>query len=349
MEMELHYPGEHMLALRARGACRRFATHAIHGDHDMARSGSTSVVVIALFGNLAIAACKFVAASLTGSAAMASEGVHSLADTANELLLLYGMRRANASPDTEHPFGHGREAYFWSFIVALLIFALGAGVSFYQGMSRLHSPHSLANMGVVYVVLAVSFVFEGISWLAAVRRIRRTKGSLGYYKAIRASKDPSVFTVLLEDSAALLGLIVALAGTVLADRTGYSQFDAGASLVIAALLCATSFVLARETKALLIGEPARRELQRSIVGIADNDEAIAHVNGVVTAQLGPNHVIAALSAEFEDTLETPAIEACVERVEAAIKTNHPEVVSLFVKPQTHKVWAARRRKLEQVD
>ena len=312
----------------------------------MARAGNTKVVVIALFGNLGIAVSKFVAALISGSAAMASEGIHSLADTANELLLLYGMRRANAPPDTEHPFGYGREAYFWSFIVALLIFAVGAGVSFYQGISRLRHPHTLGDLRAVYVVLAVSFVFEGISWWTAFRRIQHTKGKLGYYEAIRASKDPSVFTVFLEDSAALLGLLAALIGTVLADITGRPEYDAAASIAIALLLCVTSFLLARETKALLIGEPAHSKLQRSIVEIAGTDEAIAHANGVITAQLGPNHVIAALSAEFEDSLATPAIEACVERLEAAIKARHPEVVALFVKPQTRKVWAARRAKLE---
>jgi cation diffusion facilitator family transporter len=315
----------------------------------MARASSTTVVVIALFGNLGIAVIKFIAAFLTGSAAMGSEGVHSLADTANELLLLYGMRRANAPPDTKHPFGHGREAYFWGFIVALLIFAFGASVSFYQGVSRLLKPHTLGDLRAVYVVLAVSFVFEGISWWTAVRRIRRTKGKLGYYEAVRASKDPSIFTVLLEDSAALLGLIAALAGTVLADLTGRSEYDAAASLVIAVLLCVTSFLLARETKGLLIGEPAHSGLQRSIMEIARADSAIAHVNGVITAQLGPNHVLAALSAEFEDRLSTPAIEACVERVEAAIKSRHPEVVALFVKPQTRQVWAVRRAKLEPAE
>jgi len=315
----------------------------------MARSESTVVVVIALIGNLCITASKFGAAVLTGSAAMASEGVHSLADTTNELLLLYGLNRANAPPDRRHPFGHGREAYFWSFIVALLILIVGASVSFYQGMNRLRNPHPLSHMAAIYAVLALSFVFEGISWLSALSRIRKTKGSLGYYAAFRVSKDPGVFTVLLEDSAALLGLTAAFIGTALTHYTGMPEFDAAASIVIAVLLCATSFLLARETKALLIGEPARPELQQSILAIAGKEECIVHTNGVVTVQLGPDQVFAGLSTEFRDNLTTIEIEDYVERVEATIRQHHPEVVALYVKPQTHETWEEKRRKLASAD
>jgi cation diffusion facilitator family transporter len=282
----------------------------------MARSGRHAVVVIALIANLCITASKFVAAAFTGSAAIASEGVHSLADSANELLLLYGLRRAGAPPDPRHPFGHGREAYFWSFIVALLILIVGASVSFHQGLSRLGSPHPLTHVAAIYAVLAISFVVEGFSWLNALKRIRRAKGALGYYAAFRRSKDPGVFTVLLEDSAALLGIAIALAGTVLTQATGRTDFDAAASIVIAGLLCATSFLLARETKGLLIGEPATPELQRSILDIA-----------------------------FEDALTAPAIESCVERIESAIRARHPDVVAVYVKPQRPEVWQVRRRSL----
>jgi cation diffusion facilitator family transporter len=312
----------------------------------MARaSGSRLIVLIALAGNLAIAISKFFAAFVTGSSAMASEGIHSLADTANELLLLHGMKRADAPADTRHPFGHGREAYFWGFIVALMVFALGALASFYQGISRLREPHTLGHFAAVYVVLAISFVFEGVSWAAALKRIRASKGRYGYYEAIRRSKDPSVFTVLLEDSTALLGLLVALAGTVAAQMTGRPEFDAFASIVIGALLCVTSFLLARETKALLIGEPAHTRLQHSIQYIASCDPAVAHVNGVITVQLGPNQVFSAISAVFDDELTTPAIEKSVERIESAIRTAHPEVVAVFVKPQTRAVWRAHRDRL----
>ncbi|HEY6893630.1 MAG TPA: cation diffusion facilitator family transporter [Rhodanobacteraceae bacterium] len=315
----------------------------------MARSESRTVVVIALVGNLCITVSKLGAAMLTGSAAMASEGVHSLADTTNELLLLYGLHRANAPPDRRHPFGHGREAYFWSFIVALLILIVGASVSFYQGASRLAHPEPLTHMFAIYIVLGISFVFEGVSWFSALTRIRRTKGTLSYYEAFRVSKDPGVFTVLLEDSAALLGLTAALIGAALTHATGRPEFDAGASIVNALLLCATSFLLARETKALLIGEPARAELQQSILEIAGKETCIVHTNGVVTVQLGPDQVFAGLSTEFRDNLSTIEIEQYVERVEAAIRDCHPEVVALYVKPQTHEVWEQRRRSLPSGD
>ncbi|HEY0231327.1 MAG TPA: cation diffusion facilitator family transporter [Dokdonella sp.] len=311
----------------------------------MAKQENRSVVVIALAGNGLIAASKFFAAAFTGSSAMLSEAVHSAADTANELLMLYGLARAQRPPTVAHPFGQGREVYFWSFIVALLIFLVGAGVSFYDGIAHWLNPRPVSHLLANYVVLALSCVFEGISWSVAVRRIRRTKGRAGYFEAMRRSKDPTVFTVLIEDSAALIGLLLAFAGITLAAVTGKPQFDAVASLLIGVLLCATSYFLARETKALLIGEPAHAHVQSSILRIAAADPAIARANGIVTAQLGPDHVLAALSAEFEDDLSTGQIEACVGRLETAVKAAHPEVVALFLKPQAHSVWSARRATL----
>jgi cation diffusion facilitator family transporter len=312
----------------------------------MAQDESRFIVVAALAGNLLIAVSKFTAAFFTGSSAMLSEGVHSLADTANELLLLYGMHRANAAPTVEHPFGHGREAYFWSFIVALLVFALGAGVSFYEGVHRLLQPRSVSHVAASIGVLAISFVFEGTSWFLALRRVRRTKGQRSYFQAIRSSKNPAVFTVLLEDSAALLGLVIAFAGVATAALSGRAEFDAAASILIALLLAATSFILARETKGLLIGEQAHSNVQAELLQIADANAAIAHANGIFTAQLGPDHVLAALSAEFEDHLTTPQIETCILDLEQQFRAARPEIVAVFVKPQTRATWAHRRAALE---
>jgi len=312
----------------------------------MAQQESRFVVMVALVGNLLIAVSKFIAALVTGSSAMLSEGVHSAADTANELLLLYGLHRASAAPTVEHPFGHGREAYFWSFIVALLIFALGAGVSLYEGVHRLLQPRAVNHVAATFVVLAVSFVFEGTSWFFALQRVRRSKGRRSYFQAIRQSKNPAVFTVLLEDSAALLGLVLAFAGILAAVLTGRSEFDAIASILIGILLAATSFVLARETKALLIGEQAHSRVQSRLLQIAEAHPAVAHANGIFTAQLGPDHVLAALSAEFEDRLTTPQIEACILDLEQQFRAAHPEIVAVFVKPQTRATWAARREALE---
>ncbi len=304
-------------------------------------SASTKVVLVALAGNVAIAATKFIAAAITGSSAMLSEGIHSLVDSINELLLLYGLKRAARPPDTAHPFGHGRELYFWSFIVALLVFALGAGVSFYQGAVHLLAPHAIERPGVNYAVLAAAIVFEGYSWWVGFKAFRASKGNESYVAAFRSSKDASTLTVLMEDSAALLGVVIALAGVAGAQLLGRPELDAIASLGVGAVLTVSSLLLARETKELLIGEPARPQVRQSILRIACADPAIRTANGVITVQLGPNQIVAALSAEFEDALNTGEIETCVNRVEAAIKCEHPDIAVLFVKPQTPETWRRR--------
>jgi cation diffusion facilitator family transporter len=306
-------------------------------------------VYAALAGNLAIALIKFVAAAMTRSSAMFSEGVHSLVDTINELLLLYGRRRADRPPDLEHPLGHGRELYFWSFIVALLVFALGAGVSFYEGLTRLRAPHPTERPLVAYLVLAASFVCEAVSWAIALREFRAAKGDQGYVEAFRASKDPTTFTVLFEDSAALIGLLIAATGLAGAQLLDLPQLDGVASIGIAVLLAVAAILLARETKQLLIGEPAHPHLRASILRLAGADPDIRSANGVITMQMGPSEVFAALSAEFEDRLDTTRLEHCVNRIEAAIKTAHPEVTVLFVKPQTEKTWRRRISRLGRHD
>lgn len=305
-------------------------------------SNSRLVVYAALAGNLAIAIAKFVAAGLSGSSAMLSEGVHSLVDTSNELLLLYGMKRAALPPDAVHPFGHGRELYFWSFIVALLVFALGAGVSLFEGVNHLRHPEPMGDPLINYIVLGVSMLFEGTSWYLALREFRAAKGSMGYFEAFRKSKDPTTFTVLLEDSAALLGLLIALAGVVLARVLDMPELDGAASLGIAVVLAIAAALLARESKGLLLGEPAHPRLRESLLEIAASDPGVGHVNGVLTVQMGPHTVVAALSAEFEDQLTTPQIEQCINRIEKAVKGRHSDVTSLFIKPQTSETWRARQ-------
>jgi cation diffusion facilitator family transporter len=309
-------------------------------------SASHKVVYVALGGNLMIAIAKFVAAGLSGSSAMLSEGVHSLVDTVNEVLLLYGLHRAGMPPDRSHPFGYGRELYFWSFIVALLVLAAGAGVSFYEGVMHIREPEAIKRPWINYAVLGVSFLFEGTSWLVALREFRARKGKLGYFEAFRLSKDPSTFTVLLEDSAALLGLLIALAGVVGAQAFDEPALDGVASLGIAGVLASFALLLARETKGLLIGEPAHPRVSGSILAIAAADPGVHAANGVLTVQMGPNQVVATLSAEFEDALTTPQIEACINRIEAQAKTIHPELLSLFIKPQTAETWRERRRYVE---
>jgi cation diffusion facilitator family transporter len=296
------------------------------------------VIYAALGGDLAIASIKFTASTFTGSSAMLSEGVHSLVDSVNELLLLYGTRRASKPPDSSHPFGYGRELYFWSFIVALLVLGLGAGISIYEGITHLLTPAPLKKVLINYLVLAGAFVCEAASWWVAFKSFRSTKGDQGYFAAFLASKDPSTFIVLFEDSAAILGLVIAGTGIALAQALNAPWIDGIASIFIGLLLAVSSILLARETKGLLIGEAAHPKVRESILRIAREDPDVCGVNGVLTVQMGPSQVVAALSAEFLDGLSTGQIERCVARIEATIKRAHPDVRTLFVKPQTGETW-----------
>jgi len=296
------------------------------------------VIYAALGADLAIAALKFMATAITGSSAMLSEGIHSLVDSINELLLLYGTHRASRHPDSTHPFGYGRELYFWSFIVALLVLGLGAGVSLYEGVTHLLNPVPMKRVLLNYLVLAGAFVCEAASWRVALKSFRSTMGEQGYFDAFLTSKDPSTFIVLFEDSSALLGLMIAGVGIALAHAFDAPRLDGAVSIAIGLLLSVSSILLARETKGLLIGEAAHPKVRESILRIARNDPDVSGVNGVLTVQMGPNQVLAALSAEFLDGLNTGQIERCVTRIEAAIKQAHPDVRTLFVKPQTADTW-----------
>ena len=312
-----------------------------------ARSGSKSVIYAALAGNLLIAGTKFAAAAFTGSSAMLSEAIHSLVDTGNGLLLLYGLRRAARPPDLTHPFGYGRELYFWSFIVALLVFAVGSGLAFYEGITHILAPKPATNITINYMVLCFSVLFEGYSWRIALKEFNLSKGRLGYFEAVRRSKDPSVFTILFEDSAALLGLFVALIGISAAHYFDMPVLDGVASVGIAFILAATAIFLARESKALLLGEPALPEVQESILHVVRGDRDIQQINGMTTVHLGPEQIVITLSLEFKDELTTSEIELCVERLEAAIRKERTDIVSIFVKPQTSTMWQQRRALLKK--
>ena len=299
----------------------------------MAKSESNRVVIAALLGNFLVAATKFAAAAITGSSAMTSEAVHSLVDTGNEVLLLYGLRRAAKPADADHPFGHGRELYFWSFIVALAIFAVGAGASVFAGVRHIRSPVPIKNPAVNYVVLALALVFEGSSWWVAFKQFRAMKGDIGYLEAVRKSKDPTTFIVLAEDTGAILGIFIALAGTVAAHVLDRPVLDGAASIAIGVLLGLIAIVLARETKGLLIGEPARSELVSSICAIARAQPGVESSNGLFTVHIGPRQVVAALSVDFRDTLSAGEVETIVAALEDRVKKAHPEVVSVLIKPQ----------------
>jgi cation diffusion facilitator family transporter len=298
-----------------------------------AAPASRFVVHAALAGNLLVAVTKFVAAFWTGSSAMLSEAIHSTVDTADQVVLLYGLSRAERPPDARHPLGYGRELYFWSFIVSLLMFTIGAGVTFYEGIDHVLHPHAIDNPLVAYGVLGAAALFEGTSWTFALREFRRAKGDAGYLQAVRQSKDPPTFIVLLEDSAALVGLLIAFLGTFFAARLGLPVLDGAASLGIAAVLAVTALMLARESKGLLIGEPASRELRDAIRRTASRIDGIERVQIVFTVHMAPDQVVAALSLEFRDSMTAPEIERAVDALEAAIQAAHPEVIAIFVKPE----------------
>jgi cation diffusion facilitator family transporter len=309
-------------------------------------SATRTVVYAALAGNLLVALTKGAAAAWTGSSSMLSEAVHSMVDTGNQVLLLYGMRRARKQPSTEHPIGHGRELYFWSFVVALLIFALGAGVSLYEGVVHMRHPEPVKDAYVNYIVLALAFLFEGGSWGMALRKFHSSKGQLGYFEAFRRSKDPPSFMVLFEDSAALVGIVLAAAGTYASAELGLPLLDGVASIAIGVLLAVVAVLLARESKSLLIGERADRVLSDSILKVAGEQPLVARANGLITVQLAPDQVLVALSLEFADDMRAPAIERAVADIEQRVRAAHPEVVALFVKPQTEKTYRQRLSELE---
>src|ERR1700682_5419224 len=309
----------------------------------MAKSSTVLAVRAALAGNLLVALAKSVAAAMTGSAAMTSEAVHSLVDTVNEVLLLYVISRSARPADRIHPLGYGRELYFWSFVVALLIFALGAGVSVYEGFSHIVVPQPIERPGVIFAVLAASLAFEGTSWWISMRAFGAAKHDLGWWEAFRRSKDPPAFIVVFEDSAALLGIAVAAAGTTAALLTGDARWDGVASLVIAAILAGVAALLAQESKELLIGERADPALSDAILRTASGIAGVCSANSIVTIQIAPHSVVATLSLDFFDTLRAPEIERAVIELESRIRKLYPDVTALYVKPQSVLVASERRR------
>lgn len=298
------------------------------------KASAKKVILAALAANLMIATVKFLAAWWTGSSALLSEGIHSLVDTGNQILMFYGQRRAALPADDEFPFGHGKEIYFWSFVVAILVFSLGAGLSFFEGVSHLLHPNLIRNVRVSYLVIAASMLFEGISWVISVREFAREKPAhYGFLKAIRKGKDPTMFLVVLEDSAALLGLAVALAGIALTSWTGSPVYDGSASIVIALILGGTAVVIASETKGLLVGEAAQREVVQAIREAVAHGDHVEHVNEVLTLHMGPEYIVANISLDFADEVPAGEIERTVVVLEREIKTRVPEVKKVFIEAE----------------
>jgi cation diffusion facilitator family transporter len=297
-------------------------------------AGSKNVIYAALVGNALIASTKFVAASITGSSAMLSEGIHSLVDTGNQILLLHGIKQSHKPADQNFPFGHGKEIYFWSFVVAISIFGIGAGVSIYEGIHRLQSPHAIESVRINYLVLGLAMLFEGGAWLMAFRAFRTAKGTRSTIAAVRHGKDPTLFVVLFEDSAAMLGLMVAFLGVLLGDITHNPMWDGLAAICIGLILAATAAWLAAETKGLLIGESARPEVVAGAQRIARGVPHVHHVNEVLTLHMGPEYILVALTAEFDDGARADDIEVAVASFTKQLKSEFPLVKRVFVEAES---------------
>ena len=305
----------------------------------MAGQGSSRTILVALAANVGIAVAKFVAAGITGSSAMLTEGVHSLVDSTNQLLLLYGRKRADKPADTIHPFGYGRELYFWSFVVAILVFALGAGVSVYEGVLHILSPEPAASPLIAFAVLGIAFALEGWSTLAALNDFNAARrGSI--WQEIRQTKDATTLVILLENSGALAGLVLAAIGLGLSLLTGNPMWDGLASVLIGLVLGVLAALLLYEAKGLLIGEAADPELVARIRSCAEGHTGIEAVHDVMTLHSSPTMVTVIISADFTDTLTARDVERIVAAIESEIATSFPIVARVYVRPQDLAVTAA---------
>ena len=309
-----------------------------------APTASTRTLVIALVANLGIALAKFVAATITGSSAMLTEGVHRVVDSTNQLLLMWGRRAARKPADMRHPFGYGRELYFWSFVVAVLVFALGAGVSVYEGIIHIMHPEHSVSPWIAYGVLLVAFLLEGWSTLEAFKEFRTAKGGLGWFDAIRRSKDPPSFIVLLENGAAMAGIVAAAVGLFLSQLTHDPFYDGAASVVIGIILGITALLLAYESKGLLIGEAADPELVKNLHDLACGKDGIVGVGYILTVHSSPDQVTVMMNVDFRDELLARDVERIVSEVEAEARERWPHVRKLFVRPMQGA--AEQRKKLQ---
>jgi cation diffusion facilitator family transporter len=298
------------------------------------QSSRKLVIYAALVGNTLIAITKFVAAYFTSSSAMFSEGIHSLVDTGNQVLLLYGLKRSQLPASEQFPFGHGKEIYFWSFVVAIMIFAVGAGVSIYEGFHRLYDPAPVENFLINYIVLGLAIIFEGFAWYFAFREFSRSRGEWGYFEAVHKGKDPSMFVVLFEDSAAMMGLLVALGANILSQLTGLYVFDAAASIIIGLILAVTAVWLAYETKSLLIGERANLNVVDGIRQLATDFSKIDHLNEILTMHMGPDFILVNISVDFVDPITGEEIETTVAKLDKAIKNRFSNVKRIFIEAES---------------
>ncbi|HEU4870941.1 MAG TPA: cation diffusion facilitator family transporter [Pyrinomonadaceae bacterium] len=294
----------------------------------MAQEAKTAVVA-AILGNLAIATTKFFAAAFSGSSAMLSEAIHSLVDTGNGGLILLGLRNSRKPPDKEHPFGHGRELYFWTLMVGVLIFGVGGGMSVYEGLTHLSHPKLIEDAKWSYIVLALSFVFESTSWYFGWKAFSKERRGRGVIEVIHSTKDPTSFSVLLEDSAALLGLVIAAVGIFLSQSFNQPYFDGAASIVIGLLLCGIATVMVYESRGLLIGEGVDHKTLQELRAIVTGDNDVAHVQHLHTIYQGPRSVLLVIELRFHDSISAVDIRKAVRRLEDRIRERYPEIKYVF--------------------
>jgi cation diffusion facilitator family transporter len=302
----------------------------------MSTSGSKIGIYGALLANLAIAVIKFIAAYVTGSSAMVSEGIHSVIDTGNAVLLLYGIHQSKKLPDREHPFGHGKELYFWTLIVGVLIFAIGGGMSVYEGITHCINPEELEDPFWNYIVLVCSFVFEGISTIIILRELRSYKGNKSFWRAIIESKDPSIYAVMYENAADMIGILIAFFGVFLGHYLNNPYIDGAASILIGAMLGGVAILLLRQSKSLLVGEAAELPLIDSISEIVNTDKAVELIRAPLTMHLGPDDVLLILDVRFKKGMSAEEIELAIERMEYTIREKHPMIRKIFMEANSIK-------------
>lgn len=286
----------------------------------------------ALAANLLIAITKFVAAGITGSSAMISEGIHSFVDSVNELLLLLGISKSKKPASTKRPFGYGKELYFWAFIVSILIFGLGGGVSIYEGITHLIHPEEISDPFWSYIVLGIAFLLDGFSFITALKEFNKQRGKTPFWTAVKRSKDPTTFVVLFEDAADLLGLIVAFLGVFLGHEFKNPAFDGAASIIIGLILITISLVLAKESRSLLMGETADEALLQEVTLLTEADETVSKVLRTLSMYMAPEEIFLVLHIHFHDQLTTRELTAAIKRIRKSIKTKFPSIKRIFMQP-----------------
>jgi cation diffusion facilitator family transporter len=295
-------------------------------------ASSKIAIYSALIANLVISITKFIAAAVTGSSAMVSEGIHSFVDTSNEVLLLVGIKKSKKPPDEARPFGYGKELYFWSFIVSILIFGVGGGISFYEGITHLQHPEHITDPLWNYIVLAAAFVFDGISFIISLKQFNKQRGDILFWQAVKKSKDPSSFVVLFEDAADVLGLAVAFAGVYLGHRLRNPYLDGIASIIIGLILTAVSLILTRESRSLLMGEPASSNILIKVKKIVESNLVIEKLRDLLSMVLAPDETLLVIKVNFKKGVSNEEIVQASEAIKKNIKEQHPFFKQIFIEP-----------------